>query len=369
MEEYGHDLVFTSAHFGARPEHEVWQGKAFSLSGRKLEGGVVYPDFYQATEYGQITGIYGVNCRHSHGPYYAGITELPTIEETRDGLTSDEYYKLTQKQRTMERRIRNTKSDIAQLERAGVSSAQKRLVLGQQQHRLYTFTKQNNLVRQAKREKAYGIGAQPRALRVDPRPNKAVAREAFVPNAKLHTGYEVDYDVVNSQAFHKKFEGLTEFSRPVREAAYKQSGRLLRETNGKPYERAIVINAKTGAFVLDTFEHETVKFSVGFTEKEFRKMAAEPNGVLVLHNHPNGSRPSPQDIITNAKNDFIKGGMTIGHDGYVYYFASDNLEVEKLYWETVDKLKPRYGDRAHIFARTEIEKSNSKNRLFKVRRL
>ncbi|MDR3308061.1 MAG: hypothetical protein LBS58_04095 [Coriobacteriales bacterium] len=72
---------------------------------------------------------------------------------------------------------------------------------------------------------------------------------------------------------------------------------------------------------MDTFDHETVKFAVGFTEEEFKKMMAGPNGVLVLHNHLNGSRSSLQSIITNAKDDFIKGGMTIGHDGYVYYFA------------------------------------------------
>jgi hypothetical protein len=97
-------------------------------------------------------------------PYYPGITGLPKVEEARDGLTGEEYYRLTQRRRGMERRIRETKRDIAQLETAGASTAQKRLVLGQQ-HRLDAFTKQNGLVRQPRREKAYGIGAQPRALR------------------------------------------------------------------------------------------------------------------------------------------------------------------------------------------------------------
>ena len=31
MDEYDMDLVYTSAHFGARPDHAEWQGKVFSL--------------------------------------------------------------------------------------------------------------------------------------------------------------------------------------------------------------------------------------------------------------------------------------------------------------------------------------------------
>jgi hypothetical protein len=182
MEEFGHDLVMTSAHFGARPEHEVWQGKAFSLSGRKVIGGVTYPDFYRATEYGDVAGLLGVNCRHSYGPYYPGITELPKVPKKIDGLTSEEHYKMVQKQRSMEREIRNKKRDIYNAEKAGVDPTQFRLELGHQQSRLKSHVDRYNLPREPLREKAYGIGVQPRALKVDPRPRELKVADIVVKN-------------------------------------------------------------------------------------------------------------------------------------------------------------------------------------------
>ncbi len=57
-DEMGCDLVQTSAHAGARPTHEIWQGRVFSKSG-KTSG---YPSFIEATGYGTAGGLCGVNC-------------------------------------------------------------------------------------------------------------------------------------------------------------------------------------------------------------------------------------------------------------------------------------------------------------------
>ncbi|MBI5954362.1 MAG: hypothetical protein HY865_22120 [Chloroflexi bacterium] len=58
MNEMGVDLVQTSAHIGARPAHQVWQGKIFSRSGRDGR----YPDFVAETGYGTGPGLMGWNC-------------------------------------------------------------------------------------------------------------------------------------------------------------------------------------------------------------------------------------------------------------------------------------------------------------------
>jgi len=57
-DEMGQDLVETSAHIGARPSHQEWQGQVFSRSGRDKR----YPDFVTATGYGTVTGLGGANC-------------------------------------------------------------------------------------------------------------------------------------------------------------------------------------------------------------------------------------------------------------------------------------------------------------------
>lgn len=109
--EYGCMLVETSAHIGARPEHEEWQGKVFSL----VRGNPKYPYFYDETGYGTATGLCGVNCRHNFFPYYEGTAKAYTASElkkikdakvTYNGKTMS-YYQATQYQRAMERKVRD----------------------------------------------------------------------------------------------------------------------------------------------------------------------------------------------------------------------------------------------------------------------
>ena len=174
LDAYGHDLVITDAHWGARPEHAEWQGKPCCMKGRKKVDGMEYPDIRDLTGYGTVTGLLGANCAHSINPYYPGITPLPDHDfkklEKRYGMTSDEYYEATQKQRVWEQRIRKTKREIAVMESAGIglespTYVQKRLLLGKQQASVAQLCREKNLPRQYAREKAYGVAQQPRALR------------------------------------------------------------------------------------------------------------------------------------------------------------------------------------------------------------
>lgn len=173
MEAYGHELVVTSSHYGARPGHAEWQGLPCAVHGAAEVGGVRYPGLAELTGYGTVGGLKGANCRHSISPYHPGVTPLPTREwpehEARFGMSSEEYYEATQRQRELERRVRKTKREIAGMEQAGIgletpTYAQKRLVLGRQQAALRDHCAKNRLVRQYGREKAYGVESQPRAL-------------------------------------------------------------------------------------------------------------------------------------------------------------------------------------------------------------
>lgn len=174
MDLYGHDLVITSSHYGARPSHSVWQGLPCCRSGHKTVDGVTYPDLVSFTEYGAVTGLKGANCRHMMFPYFPGISKLPDrefkAERAKFGMSSEQYYEATQRQRVLERRVRGTKRQVAAMERAGLgygnpSYVNKRLLLGKQQKTLKAWCDNNNLVRLPKREKAYGVAAQPRALK------------------------------------------------------------------------------------------------------------------------------------------------------------------------------------------------------------
>lgn len=173
MRSYGCELGITDAHYGARPSHAEWQGLPFGIDGPCEVDGVEYPGMKELTGYGSPGGLKGVNCRHMISPYVPGITELPDrefkAEREKWGVEPEEFYRLQQKQRAWERRIRSTKRQIADMERAGLglespSYVQKRLLLGQQQKAVRELCRRHKLTRRLEREKAYGVKTQPRAL-------------------------------------------------------------------------------------------------------------------------------------------------------------------------------------------------------------
>lgn len=168
------DLVEVTAHNGARPEHAVWQGKVFSLSGKHPK----YPDFKKSTGYGTGAGLKGWNCRHDFFPFFedskpaytqAELAEFENRQVTYNGEKMTEY-DATQKQRAMERRIRATKRELAGYD-AGIAATaddslkaelqtafdRKSVLLKRQEAALRDFTKQTGLARDRAREQAYGF--------------------------------------------------------------------------------------------------------------------------------------------------------------------------------------------------------------------
>ena len=100
MDEMGVDLVIVSSHLGARPDHQKWQGKVYSRTGNG------YPDFVESTGYGTAKGLCGINCRHNFSPYFEGMSNP---FEHYDSEENCKRYELEQRQRALERRIRDTK--------------------------------------------------------------------------------------------------------------------------------------------------------------------------------------------------------------------------------------------------------------------
>lgn len=111
MEEMGVELVLVSSHLGARPEHQEWQGKIYSRSGQSSK----YPNFVQSTGYGTAAGLCGVNCRHSFSPYFEGMDNPFERYDTKENR---EQYEREQRQRVLERRIRDTKRQTMALKEA-----------------------------------------------------------------------------------------------------------------------------------------------------------------------------------------------------------------------------------------------------------
>lgn len=115
-DESGCDFVETTAHSGARPSHAVWQGKVFCISGKSN----LYPPFSE-TGYGTGAGLCGWNCRHNFHSYWPGISVPAYTDKMLADYNAKKYeyngekltdYECSQMQRSMERKIRETRRQL-----------------------------------------------------------------------------------------------------------------------------------------------------------------------------------------------------------------------------------------------------------------
>ena len=101
-DEMGVDKFIVSSHLGARPSHQVWQGKIFTR--QELES-----TDEGMPALGTATGLSGINCRHSVSPWF---DNMDNPFEQYDSEENRKQYEKEQRQRTLERRIRNTKREV-----------------------------------------------------------------------------------------------------------------------------------------------------------------------------------------------------------------------------------------------------------------
>ena len=339
-DEWGHDLVYTTAHFGARPTHAVWQGRVFSRSGASPD----YPPLAESTGYGTAGGLCGANCRHRMVPYVEGYSQLPytdfSEQEARLGMTSGEYYEATQRQRRYEAAIRRTKREIAVGEAAGVDMTDRRVLLGRQQARVRQWCRDNNLTRDYGRERAYGVpGAQPRALTLTLKEN--TARE----DAKR---YAVKMRTVESKGYASM---VRERFGACGDMAVEDSRRMLRHRSGTAYEDLYAYDLTDGRR-LGSVTNSKVRQGVEPTPKMTKRVSeavGSGHEVAMLHNHPASSIPSAADVLS-VKRTGARFGVVACHDGslYVYEIVGDPAPGYRVWYdEKHDSVRAVYDSRVN----------------------
>ena len=122
-EENGVEYYEVSAHAGARPTHAEWQGQVYKIHGSDRN----YPNFRDATHYGDGDGLCGYNCRHTFFPFVPGVSKrayteekLKEYDEKKIDYNGEKLteYEASQIMRAKERAIRKEKR-----EQAGLSAA------------------------------------------------------------------------------------------------------------------------------------------------------------------------------------------------------------------------------------------------------
>lgn len=119
-EKLGTNYFEVSWHSGARPTHQLWQGRVYSKEELESVCGL-----------GTVTGLCGANCYHSYSPFTPGITPRTFTDEQLDKMNAEENepveyngknytkYEATQRQRRLETTMRAQRQKIKLLEEGG----------------------------------------------------------------------------------------------------------------------------------------------------------------------------------------------------------------------------------------------------------
>lgn len=154
-EQLGTEYFEVSYHRGARPTHQVWQGRVYSKKELETVCGL-----------GTVTGLCGANCYHSYSPFIKDIDTPTYSEEELDRMNEEENtpkeyngktytaYEAQQRQRQLETAMRADRQKIELLTQGGadddtITGAKVRYF--QRQDEYVKFSKAMNLPQQWER--------------------------------------------------------------------------------------------------------------------------------------------------------------------------------------------------------------------------
>lgn len=118
--DLGTDSYEVTYHIGARPDHQPWQGRVWTMQQLREVCGL-----------GEVTGLHGANCYHDYNAFIPGVSVRTYTDKQLDRMIEKENnpkeyngkeyttYEALQQQRKMETAMRKTRMDINLLEEGG----------------------------------------------------------------------------------------------------------------------------------------------------------------------------------------------------------------------------------------------------------
>lgn len=171
----------------------------------------------------------------------------------------------------------------------------------------------------------------------------------------------VNIELVNTEKFHRKFENLTDH-KDVNEALYNEAMEILAERNNTEFEDIVAIDSRTGErIVKNTSSSKRGKTqSCGFSKEEERILDNYKVPFETLHNHPNSSMPSRDDIKMLFRRHNQSASNINCHNGTVYRIKKlkplDEIEklVDKVYYKTKERYQGFGEDKVEFETSTEL---------------
>ena len=153
----------------------------------------------------------------------------------------------------------------------------------------------------------------------------------------------VDREIVNSKKYHDKYENLTKH-KEANESIYQETMKMLEHRDGTGFEDMVAIDVRTGKIVVDVTDSTDIG-KLTLTQNQYDKIVNHASDVVLVHNHPNGSRPSYTDIL-KLKEKNISAVVAAGHDGSVYVVSNlkNDFDIEIFWEEAYNTYKQIYQD-------------------------
>lgn len=164
-----------------------------------------------------------------------------------------------------------------------------------------------------------------------------------------NTNYSVNWQIVNSQEYRKKFE-IEGINQETQQTIYNKAKDILKHRDGTDYEDLYLIDSQSGKVVGSQTKTEyavsdefNTHFGIVYNDDVKRAIKNNKSGSLIaLHNHPTGTPPSGSDFNSIIDHNY-RCGVIAGNDGSVYlYSTSEKEKFGYLFDMEVDKNK-KYG--------------------------
>ena len=345
-EEIGADGWEISYHSNPRPSHEEMGGRQYADGDGITVNGKYYPPFSDVADL-----LQDFNCLHYKFPILLGISEPAYDEEELAAMKENdrrkfefegkEYtgYEATQIQRKLETEIRKQK-DRANLFAAsgdddGRRAAQEKINLLTKKYK--QFSDAAGLPTHKERmsvAKFHHVKTATELKRNQLTKNVGggiIGEKESSPRKMLKdSDYAVDWSKIQSQEYRERLSALSTNDKAV-DSILTRAKRMLNNRNGLKTEELYAVSLRDGreiARITDQSYDSGVKRTPEFTLKLNNADEVKGESILLLHNHPRGLPPSLDDINALLSNKNA-AGITVGHDGSIYYYTRPTYEIDE----------------------------------------
>lgn len=377
-EKLGTNYFEVSWHSGARPSHQVWQGRVYSKEELESVCGL-----------GTVTGLCGANCYHSYSPFTPGITPRTYTDEQLDKMNAEENkpveyngktytkYEATQRQRRLETTMRAQRQKIKLLEEGG---ADEQAIINARARYVKTSDEYVNF------SKSVGLSQQWDRVTVGSNTVKGITKpkKAEMPlrgiknvddgkirgmNSNKHIANSSKGDILKEES-KKSITPITDkaiervpkvdidgYSEEQRVEIQKQHKGLLKFSKEQNDNKEVAFVFRDGLVDYKPFTGSDEKIDFG------TYLETKGKNLTILHNHPRNSSYSMNDLDVFA-NKNVRTITIVKNNGTVEYLTKtddfDNnrfaLECNRLYKKIVVKETDEEKDR---FVKTLLNKSKA----------